>query len=255
MGVIWTIAKRDFLSMLYSPRAGGLFFGYLMIGGLFFHDFVENFVQYQSQSVARGGSGYSLGELIQAIFYNLNFFLIFIVPAITMASFAEEKRHQSYRLLLTVPISSLEIVLGKYFGALLLMLIPLGVLATYPVFLAVYGNPDTGVLLTSFLGFVLTVSSYVAFGLWISSLTNSPGLAFFYTALGLIFLSVLNWFAGNLVGQQEVFETVLQYLAFSEHVEPLFKGLIRVGDISYFGLFVLVFLFFTHTTVEAQRWR
>lgn len=252
--VTWTIARRDFGSFFSSPKGMAIFFFFLIFMGVFFHSFIETFVNMQQRAPAMGGQAPTLEQLLTALFHNLHFILILIVPAVTMASFAEENKNHSIRLLLTAPIRPVNIVLGKFLAALMMMSLVLVASSVFPLFTVKYGNPDIGVILTAYLGLFLLISAQLSLGIWISSMTKNQFLAFLFTMFGLFLLLILNWLAPNLSGGG-VAEDVLKYLASMEHLETMMKGMITVKDIFYFICFTSLFLFFTNVVLDSQRWR
>jgi ABC-2 type transport system permease protein len=222
--------------------------------GFFFNNFVGMFMQMTSQAPMMGGQAPNLEQLLKALFYNLHFILLLVVPAVTMASFSEEKRNQSIRLLQTSPCTALEIVLGKFFAAAGLMTLVLLASVVYPLFTMTHGNPDKMMILTSYLGLFLLVCSQIAFGLWVSSMTSNQFMAFLFTMFGLFLLLILNWMAPNLSGGG-ITESILKYIASSDHLDAFFKGTLSVGHAAYFLVFTAMFLFFTNVTLDSQRWR
>ena len=254
MGSVLAIAKRDFLSYFASMKGATIFFFFLIFMGFFFNSFVYTFVEMQQRAPMMGGQAPTLDQLLKALFYNLHFILLLVVPAVTMASFAEEKKAHTFRLLQTAPVSSLQIVMGKFVAAVGLLLAVLLASSLYPMFTVWYGNPDLGPVWTSYLGIMLLVSSQVAFGLWISSLTSSQFIAFIFTMAGLFLLLILNWIAPNITGSGWL-ESFFKYAASTTHLDVLFKGMIAVTDMAYFICFTSLFLFFTNVTIDSQRWR
>ena len=158
------------------------------------------------------------------------------------------------RLLLSAPISSSTIVLGKFFGSCFALLITLMLSLAYILYLFFYGNPDFGTVLSSYIGLYLLICSQTAFGLWVSSLTEKPILAFLFTLFGLFFFIIINFFA-PIIESNTSLHSAIRYLGYQEHLDNLFNGLMRVSDISYFLIFTACFLAFATTSIERQRWR
>lgn len=254
MSPVITIGFRDLRAYFSSMKGAVTFFFMLMFMGLFFQSFCTTYLQLQEQSSQYGGQAPGLSQLLTAIFQNMHFILLFIVPAVTMSSFAEEKKTQVDRLLLTAPVSTTQIVGGKFFAAASILGLVLLASSVFPLFLFTYGNPDVGPILTSYLGIFLLMCSQVAIGLWISSMVSHQFLAFLFTAFALFLMLILAWIAPNLAstGMAEEF---VKYLASTSHLDNFFNGLLSVADLSYFLIFSGIFLFFTHVSVDAQRWR
>ncbi|NDE13946.1 hypothetical protein EBZ80_03355 [bacterium] len=254
MSAVFTIAKRDIKSYFASPKGGAILFFFLILMGSFFQNFVVSYVEYEQRAAMQGGQAPTLEQLLRAFFYNLNFILVLIVPAVTMASFSEEKRNSSLRLLQTAPVKALEIVLGKFVATAGMMGIVLVAASVYPLYLVLFGNPDSGVIVTSLLGMFLLMCSQLAFGLWVSSMTNNQFMAFLFTMFGLFLLLVLNWLAPTLSGGGSL-ETVIKYIASTDHLDSFLKGMLTVSHVAYFLCFTALFLFLTNVSLDSERWR
>jgi ABC-2 type transport system permease protein len=254
MSAIMAIARRDLRAYFASPRAAAIFWFFLIFMGFFFNNFIHMFMQMTTQAPMMGGQAPTLEQLLKALFYNLHFILLLIVPAVTMASFSEEKRNHSIRLLQTAPCTALEIVLGKFFAAAGLLALVLLASAVYPLFTITHGNPDKMMIVSSYLGLFLLMTSQISFGLWVSSMTSNQFMAFLFTMFGLFLLLILNWMAPNLSGGG-ITESILKYMASSDHLDAFFKGTISVAHATYFLVFTAMFLFFTNVTLDSQRWR
>ena len=119
--------------------------------------------------------------------------LVILVPAITMRAFAEEKRTGTYELLLTAPIRTGEIVAGKFIAAAAFMLIMIGLAGMFPLILIAFGNPEIGVMFAGYLGLALLAISFVAIGLFTSSLTQNQIIAAISCFGVLLLLFVISW--------------------------------------------------------------
>lgn len=254
MGSILTIARRDLQSYFASLKGSIVFWFFLIFMGFFFHSFVYTFVEYQTQSAGYGGGGPTLSQLLTAIFHNLHFILLLIVPAVTMSSFAEEKKNHVDRLLQTSPVTMLQILLGKFFASIGILTLVLLASMVFPFYTMLYGNADLASILSAYLGVFLLMASQVALGIWVSSMTNNQFVAFAFTMFGLFLLLILNWIAPNITSSGGA-EEIVKYLASTSHLDNFFKGLITVKDTGYFILFTLTFLLFAHVSLDSQRWR
>jgi len=254
MNPVMTIAWRDIRSYFSSPKGAAIFFFFLGFMGFFFQNFVATFVEMTQRAPMFGGQAPTLEQLLRALFYNLHFILILIIPAVTMSSFSEERRNQTLRLLQTSPVTATQIVFGKFLASAAVLALVLACSAVYPLFIKAYGNPDVGVILTSYLGVFLLICAQVAFGLWVSSMTSNQFMAFLFTMFGLFLLLILNWIAPNLTGGG-ILESVVKYIASTDHLDVFFKGMLTVADVTYFLCFTVMFLFFTNVVLDSQRWR
>lgn len=254
MTPVLTIAWRDIRSYFASPKGGAIFFFFLLLMGVFFHNFISTFMEMTQRAPMFGGEAPTLEQLLRALFYNLHFILILVIPAVTMSSFSEERRNQTLRLLQTSPISATQIVFGKFLSAAAILALVLVCSAVYPLFIKAYGNPDGGVILTSYLGLFLLMCAQLAFGLWISSMATHQFMAFLFTMFGLFLLLILNWVAPG-ISSDSLGAKVIKYIASTDHLDQFFKGMLTVADVTYFVVFTAMFLFFTNVVLDSQRWR
>ena len=254
MNSILLIAKKEFKTGLVTPKTSAIFFFFLLFMGWFFSNFIDTFILMQQQAPMMGGQAPTMEQLLKAMFFNLHFILILIVPAVTMGAFSEEKKNQSLRFLQTAPISAFEIVAGKYLSSCAVMGSVLLLSAVYPAFLAVYGNPDIGVIFSSYLGLFLLICAQLAFGLWVSSMTSNQFLAFLFTMLGLFLMLVLDFLAPNLAGGSWT-DVVIRYFSTSSHLDGFFSGVISVADTFYFLILIIGFICFAVAKIDSLRWR
>ena len=227
----------------------------LVLSAVFFALFLESFRNaQQGQFPGGGGQAPPLQDMIRGLAYNLQFFFILIVPAITMGVFAEEFKTQSIRFLQTAPIRSVQIILGKFLSCWMTLVLAVVLCSAYAVFLGVYGDLEIPATLLAYGGLVLYLAYQIAFGLWVSSLTSQQITAFLFTMLGLFGFFVLNFVAPQLAGSGTLGD-VLKYLAPMAHFENLINGLITVEDVTYFVVMTVAFLFFANVSYDSRRWR
>ncbi len=254
---ILTIAGKELRSYFVSPIAYVVLTGFLLLGGWFFFNLLArfNFLLniYSALRNPEAMAHLNLNEFVIApLLHNLSVVLVILVPVITMRSFAEEKRAGTYELLMTSPLSVTEIVLGKFLGAFGFTLIMVALTGIYPLLLAIYGNPEAGVMAAGYIGLLLLATSFVSVGLLTSSLTENQIVAAVSCLVALLLLYVISWpaeSAGGVVGG------VLQYLSLTEHFSEMVKGLIDTRDLVYFATVIVLSLFLTQRSVESIRWR
>lgn len=183
---------------------------------------------------------------------------MFLVPAITMRSFSEEISSGTIELLGTKPISETSIILGKFFGALALIciaLFPTGIYVYSISHLAVpAGEIDSGAILGSYVGLVLIASTFVAVGLFASSLTSNQIIAFvsgiffcFFSFYAFDALSGLSEFSGKL-------DYFIRSLGVNAHYTSISKGVLDTRDMLYFVIVIALFLLGTRTVLESRKW-
>jgi ABC-2 type transport system permease protein len=182
---------------------------------------------------------------------------LFVAPFLSMRLFAEEKRHKTFELLMTVPVRPIEIVLGKYFGGLAVISATLGLTIVYPIILAVFGASESGSALEwstvalGYGGLLLWGATCIAIGMFISSLTESQMLAAFLT-----FAVLLPWMLlkGLAQSAEEPYRSIAAHLSFDAQLENLLKGVLDLKAVVFFVSIIFLSILFTHRAVEAQRW-
>jgi len=182
---------------------------------------------------------------------------MFLIPAITMRSFAEEKRAGTMELLLTKPITDLQIILAKYFAGLALVLIAILPTLVYYFVISGLGNPpgniDSGGTWGSYIGLMLLASGYVAIGIFASSITTNQIVSFLLAAIMCFFV-----FTGfQALGSFELFgefDRFIMRLGMQEHYSALSLGLIDSRDVVYFLALVIIFIMFTRLVLQSRKW-
>jgi ABC-2 type transport system permease protein len=186
------------------------------------------------------------------LLHDLSIVLVIVMPALTMRIFAEEKRTGTYELLLTAPVRTGEIVAGKFLAASAFTLIMVALAWIFPLILIVFGNPEVGVMFSGYLGLLLLALSFVAVGLFTSSVTQNQIIAAISSFGLLILLFVISWPADT--GGSIVW-SVLKYLSLPDHFSTMVRGVIDTTDLIFFLSVILVALFLTQRSVESARWR
>lgn len=183
----------------------------------------------------------------------LNFMLILMVPALTMRLFAEEKKMRTFDLLLTSPISSAQIVIGKYLAVLGALLI-ISVLAfLYPASTSLFAKVNWPTLLIATLGFFLVAAVYGAMDLFCSSLTESGIVA--YVMAVIMNLSIWIVGVGVEVVEGPVARQVFEHISLNGHLSNLVEGTIRTSSLVFFASVIFLFSYLTERVVESSRWR
>jgi ABC-2 type transport system permease protein len=183
---------------------------------------------------------------------SVSYALILITPILTMRSFAEERKSKSDQLLLTAPVSIPGIVMGKYLSAMLVLLITLGATLVFPISLALFGEPYWSEILLGYIGMALLGGTFIAIGLFISSITENQLTACILT-LGLLFFL---WLSDSLIPSltNETLYTILRALSLYGQFSAFTNGVLNVATIVYFLSVTFLFLFFAAKAVERRRW-
>lgn len=235
---VWTIAYRELKSFFVSPIAYVVSALFLVAMGYLFSLILIN---------TRDAS-------LRNTFSNMVFVLLLLAPALTMKLLADEQRMGTIELLLTSPVHDWQVVVGKYLSSLILYAVMfVGPTLYYVLILKVFGDPDFGPIITGYLGILLLGASFLAIGVFTSSLTQNQVIAY---VAGLVIL-ILLWIAdaaGGIAGFGPV-ANALSYLAITQHYDNFFRGIVDSADIVYSLSIVAVSLFLATQILQTRRWR
>lgn len=250
-----TIAGKELKGYFVQPVAYVVLTVFLLLGGWFFFSLLQHFSEMLQMYQLMGG-GQTLEQLnlnaqvIAPVLHDLSIVLVIVMPALTMRVFAEEKRTGTYELLLTAPIRTGEIVAGKFIAAAVFTLIMVALAWIFPLILIIFGNPEVGVMFAGYLALALLALTFVAVGLFTSSVTQNQIIAAISSFGILIMLYVISWpEAGG-----ETIKAILKYLSLPEHFSTMVRGVIDTADIVFFLSAILLPLFLTQRAVESARW-
>src|ERR1043166_5513713 len=213
---------------------------------------------FEQQSARMGAAGLGApainlnDQLIRPFFLNVSVIFLFALPLITMRTYAEEKRSGTIELLLTSPLTDLDIVIGKFIGAMGLILAILAVTLPHVAVLFVFAKPEWKPLLTTYFGFLLMSGCFVAVGLFISSLTRNQIIAGMVTFAVFLMLWVVDWM-GAFMGPRA--QQISEYLSITRHFDDFTKGVLDTRHIVYDASFITFGLFLTARSVDSERWR
>lgn len=232
---VLTIFHRELRSYFSSTIAYIVITVFLLISGWFFSSnlFLMN------QATLRSAFG-----IIPLIF-------IFFVPAITMRLISEEKKSGTIELLVTMPIKDHEIVLGKYFAALVLLAIALAFTLIYAFSVALLGNLDAGPTIGGYLGLLFMGAAYLALGLFASSITENQIVAFI-VAFAIIF--VLFMLDKILFFVPSGLTTIFEYLSIDYHFNNIARGVIDSRDVIYYLSVIVLGLMLASRMIERRKW-
>lgn len=238
MNHILPIIKKELKIYFNSPIAYIFLIVFLVVGSwLYFRGFFLG-----GQATMRG------------FFTFLPWFFLFLIPAITMRLFAEEKRGGTMEVLMTFPVKDHEVVLGKFFASFLFLGLALLLSFPLPVINIFIGNPDIGVIIGNYIGALLLGGAFLAIGLLVSSLTKNQIVAFI--------IAVLISFAFLIIGDSVVLYTIpkflvplFSYLSLGVHFGSLSRGVIDSRDIIFYLTFIGIFLYLNTKALEQRKWK
>lgn len=195
---------------------------------------------------------------MDTLFYLAPYIFIFLISAITMRSFSEEKRNGTIEILSTKPITGMDIILGKFLASLVLVLFSIlpTVLYYYTVYQlgAVKGNLDSGAILGSYLGLFFLGACYVSVGLFASAITENQIVSFIVG----MFLCFMMYAAFSRISQLDLpagISFLLEWLGIDYHYNSISRGVLDTRDVVYFISFVVFFLGLTHWSFSRRKQR
>lgn len=251
------VARKDVSSFFYSPLGVVIFVIFYLLTGVSFLLLIGSYARLSAQVVA--GSMQDVHNIrmthfiFGSFFSNASIAMLFLIPLMTMKSFAEERNQQTSELLFTYPLSDSHIVWGKYSALCWFMFLLIAPTLGYVcLFQYAGGLVEWNPIWASYLGLILLVSSFIAFGLFVSTLTESPMISAMMTFAGLIMLWGLDW-VGNLTDGR--WSHVIRLLSPFTHYREFTLGIIDFSHIVYFILFTLYFLFLSLRSVETRNWK
>jgi ABC-2 type transport system permease protein len=254
MSNILAIAHKELRSYFASPIGWVVIGLFALVFGWFYVAILNFFLQQSMQMGQFGGGGpVNINQmLIRPLLLNATVVLLFVLPLVTMRTYAEEKRSGTMELLLTSPITDFQIIVGKFLGAFTLYAAMLLVTLAHVGVLFMFGNPEWKPLLTGYLGLLLLGGCFISVGLLISSLTRNQIVAGMVTFVVFLMLWVLDWL-GAAAGPTG--EKILSYLSITQHFDDFVKGVIDTKHLVYYFSFITFGLFLTAKAVDSERWR
>ena len=234
MKQIITIAIKEFKDYFISPIAYIVISLFLIVTGWFF--FSTFFIFGRAD--------------LRDFFSLLPIIFSFIIPAITMRLYSEEKNVGSYEILITMPVSTMDIALGKFFAATLFttaMLIPT---ISYPVFISFIGEIDPGPVIGGYIGAIFLAAAYCSLGVFASSLTRNQIIAFI---IGCALCFVLTILDKLLFFMPAKIISVIEFIGANSHFTNISKGIIDSRDVLYFISVIFIFIFSTYLVMHEKK--
>jgi len=237
--MILTIAKRELASLFFSPIA------YVVLGAFAIGSsilFLESF---------EPGRPASMRSTYDAVVW----LLVFLAPAISMRLISEELRSGTFERLMTSPVKDVQVVIGKWLGALVFFCVMLMPLVIYAVVLEIVGSPEPGPIITGLLGLVLVGALYLAIGVFASAWSENQIIAFLLT----VFIIAVPTFATYHLASQPMpnpaVRRLIEYLSTNQQYADFAKGLVDIRNFVYFLSGTALFLFLATVLVQSRRWR
>jgi ABC-2 type transport system permease protein len=251
---ILAIANKELRSYFAGPIAYIAIGLWALLYGYFFVAILQFFVRNSMQMGAMGGQQ-SMNvnqQLIRPLLQNVTIMMLFVLPMVTMRTYSEEKRSGTIELLLTSPLTDLQIILGKFLGAMGLYAVMLLVTMPHIALLFWYGHPEWKPIATAYLGLLLLGGCFLSVGLLISSLTKNQIVAGMVTFAVFLLLWIITWI-GSFSGPTG--DALTQYLSIIDHLDDFSKGVLDTKHLIYYLSFITFGLFLTAKSVDSERWR
>ena len=233
------IMQRELLALFCSPIAYVVLCVFLVVTGL---------LALVTESFTPGAPA-----TLRGTFFWMPFLLAAVIPAISMRTISDEYRSGTIESLMTAPVSDAQMVIGKYLAAIVFYVIMLACTLVYLVMLMIFGQPDVGMALLSYLGLLLAGMFFMAFGVFTSSVTRNQIVAWILGAMPLLlFVALSHWFVNELQGW---WRQVFQKINVMRQLDQFNRGLISTEAVVFFLGAAALFLFLTVKVVESRRWR
>ncbi len=230
------VFKRELHSYFTGPIAY-IFCGiYLLVTNLCFYNM--NIKNYSSD--------------ITSIFLIGIITLMILIPLMTMRLWSEEKRQRTDQLLLTAPVTTTEVVLGKFLSALAVLAVSMILTLVQPLIVTMHGTPQVGMIVGNYVALFLAASSYIAISMFFSSLTKSQLVAALLSILALALFLLMDMFAVRI--EIAWLANTLTFMSVVSRYANLLAGIFSLSDIFYFISLTALFLFLTSRVIEKQRW-
>jgi ABC-2 type transport system permease protein len=230
-----TIAQRELVGYFTSPMAYVAMLFFLGVCGLIF-------VLSTSQASPKAD--------MTGMFHSMVFLSLLLCPVITMALLAQETNSGTYELLMTRPVRDVEVIVGKYLGAVALYGIILIITLEFPLIFEGYGAPDWGQTLTGYLGILLTGMAFLAVGVFASALTSNQIAAWLMGSFMLLFFWLVGWLS---YGASGAIAAVAKSLSVYENFGDFERGILDGKNFIYFLSLIGFFLFLATRALEGRR--
>ena len=254
MNNILAIAHKELKAYFASPIAYVVIGLFALMFGYFYYALLGLFIEQGTRMMGlQGGPTQNVNEqMIRPLFLNTSVLLLFLLPMITMRTYSEEKRSGTIELLLTAPLTDVQIIMGKFLGAMAVYAAMLAVTFVHIGVLFAFGAPEWIPIATGYLGLLLMGACFISVGLLISSFTRNQIVAGTITFAVFLLLWVINWI-GPLTGPR--MSPVLDYMSITSHLDDFTRGVVDTKHLVYYVSFIAFGLFLTARSVDTERWR
>ena len=249
--MLLTLAQRELRTLFVSPMAWSILAITQLILAFIFLALLEGYIVSQPQLMMLENVPGVTERIVAPLYGSAAWLYMMVIPLLTMRIISEERRNHSLTLLLSAPVSMTEIITGKFLGIMLFLVLMITLLSLMPLSLLLAGHLDFGHFFSIVLALILLMASFVAVGLYLSTLTSQPTVAAIGTYGALLFLWIID-IGSNSIDNIEA-SGLLTYLSMLRHFDALARGLFSSSDVVYFILFITVFLVLSIRRLDADR--
>jgi ABC-2 type transport system permease protein len=249
------IFRKELAITYSSPIYYTATFIFLVVSGYFFYSNTAYFslLSFQATSNPYLSESLNLTDMvIKPFFGDLAIILLLMLPLVTMRVYSEEKKTGTIELLFTYPVSDAAALAGKYSATMLVLLTMLLGTLPYVVILEVFASLDWGVVCAGYFGIILTGGSFIALGIFTSSLTENQIVAAVLSFGALLLFWLIGWAKAITAPPLNI---VLEHISIVSHLETFIKGLIDTRDIVFYVLFIYFWVFLTLRFLNSRFWR
>jgi len=253
------VYTKELRSYFVSPVAYVIAGVFLFLSGYLFRNILMQFnywcLQFSQRAQYMQGQmpNLNLNEMVVTQFFGvMDFIWLLVVPMLTMRLFAEEKKSGTIELLMTSPVSTVQVLLGKFFACLTLYSAIVALTLVYCLILEAYGDPDWGPIWAAYLGYLLLGGTFIGVGVLASAITENQIVAVLLSFGALLLLWLIDWsasFAGPTAAK------ILSSISIIEHLTDFQHGVIDTKDVIFYLSFIFFSLFVTTRVLESRRWR
>jgi len=239
MSEILAIYRKEMKTYFNSPIAFIIIASFLVITNWLFFDYGD--YPFFAINIADIRGIFDYGAIV----------LLFIAPAVSMRLIAEEKHQDTLELLVTMPITDMHIILGKYLSTLVIFAIILAGTLIAPISISLVGDLDLGIVLSSYIGFFFLGATYLALGLAASSFTRNQIVAYIIGIIAIAIFFLMNGMASG----SGFMATLFENLSIRFHYQNFFRGVLDTRDLLYFISLIFVALYVSSTALASRKYR
>lgn len=233
---MFAIFKRELFSYFTSPVGYVVIAAFMAFSGVFFY------VQCLFASTSN----------MYGVFQSMFFIVLFLIPLLTMRLFSDDRKNKTDQALITSPVSIPSIVTAKFLSALTMLIICLMSYIIEGIILSCIASPDWSIIIGNIFGMLLMGSSFIAIGIFISSLTENIIIAAVFSFMANVLISLIDSISSTL--SWTFLKDALNMISFQDKYRNFSLGLISLSDIVFFITITFLFLFFTDRIIDRRRW-